>query len=215
MSTMAPTIRNSNLLLRNPPGSRRATSVLAPRCPRMAKGAPDVGGEPCRRGAVLRTLSTGCCFRSRKLLRSGSLVPAKTLVGRGPGGREGRVVVVDVRTLEGEVRELIRRSGLDPARDEVKVRRSSRTRSGTTTSVPCTAGCRSFPIDAASRGGGDTVAGYGPLQQYFDDPSVEEVWIKGRLTPGYGARGLTRQVLLAGRPHAALHACSPASGHVR
>ena len=28
-----------------------------------------------------------------------------------------------VRTLEGEVRELIRRSGLDPARDEVAVRR--------------------------------------------------------------------------------------------
>lgn len=29
------------------------------------------------------------------------------------------------------------------------------------------------------------VAGFGPLQQYFDDPLVEELWIKERLTVGY------------------------------
>jgi len=28
----------------------------------------------------------------------------------------------------------------------------------------------------------DAVAGFGPLQQYLDDPTVEEVWINGRLT---------------------------------
>ena len=32
-------------------------------------------------------------------------------------------------------------------------------------------------VDAASRAVWDTVAGYGPLQQYFDDPSVEEIWV--------------------------------------
>ena len=32
-------------------------------------------------------------------------------------------------------------------------------------------------IDAASKAVWDTVAGYGPLQQYFDDPAVEEIWV--------------------------------------
>lgn len=28
------------------------------------------------------------------------------------------------------------------------------------------------------------VAGFGPLQRYFDDPDIEEVWINARLTVG-------------------------------
>ena len=32
-------------------------------------------------------------------------------------------------------------------------------------------------LEAASRSLWDSVAGYGPLQQYFDDPSVEEIWV--------------------------------------
>ena len=83
-----------------------------------------------------------------------------------------------VHTLEGEVRELIRRSGLDPARDEGEVRRlvseavadyDERSMSG---GMPVLT-----DVDAASRAVWDTVAGYGPLQQYFDDPSVEEIWV--------------------------------------
>ncbi|MDP1878666.1 MAG: hypothetical protein Q8M17_14040 [Actinomycetota bacterium] len=31
------------------------------------------------------------------------------------------------------------------------------------------------------------VAGFGPLQQYFDDPDVEELWINDRLTQGLKA----------------------------
>ena len=31
--------------------------------------------------------------------------------------------------------------------------------------------------DAASKAVWDTVAGFGPLQQYFDDPAVEEIWV--------------------------------------
>ena len=90
-----------------------------------------------------------------------------------------------VHTLEGEVRELIRRSGLDPARDEGEVRRlvseavadyDERSMSG---GMPVLT-----DVDAASRAVWDTVAGYGPLQQYFDDPSVEEIWVNERLTPG-------------------------------
>lgn len=83
-----------------------------------------------------------------------------------------------VRTLEHEVRELIRRSGLDPARDEVKVRRlvkdavsdyDERSMHG---GMPLLA-----DLEAASKAVWDTVAGYGPLQQYFDDPTVEEIWV--------------------------------------
>ena len=32
-------------------------------------------------------------------------------------------------------------------------------------------------VDAASRAVWDTVAGFGPLQRFLDDPSVEEIWI--------------------------------------
>ena len=115
---------------------------------------------------------------------SGSLVLARTLTGRGPVEREGRGVDA-VRTLEHEVRELIRRSGLDPARDEVKVRRlvqdavtdyDERSMHG---GMPLLA-----DLAAASKALWDTVAGYGPLQQYFDDPTVEEIWVNGRLSRG-------------------------------
>jgi pilus assembly protein CpaF len=81
-----------------------------------------------------------------------------------------------VQTLEGEVRELIRRSGLDPLRDESAVRRlvrdavadyDERSMSG---GLPVLA-----DVGAASKALWDSVIGYGPLQQYLDDPSVEEV----------------------------------------
>jgi hypothetical protein len=34
----------------------------------------------------------------------------------------------------------------------------------------------------AARAVFDAAAGFGPLQQYIDDPTVEEVWINDRLT---------------------------------
>ena len=83
-----------------------------------------------------------------------------------------------VRTLEGEVRELIRRSGLDPARDETEVRRLVREAVADYDERSLLGGMPVLTdVDAASRAVWDTVAGYGPLQQYFDDPSVEEIWV--------------------------------------
>ena len=83
-----------------------------------------------------------------------------------------------VRTLEGEVRELIRRSGLDPARDEGEVRRLVREAVTDYDERSLLGGMPVLTdVDAASRAVWDTVAGYGPLQQYFDDPSVEEIWV--------------------------------------
>ena len=90
-----------------------------------------------------------------------------------------------VRTLEGEVRELIRRSGLDPARDEGAVRRLVRDAVADYDERSLLGGMPVLAdIDAASRSVWDSVAGYGPLQQYFDDPTVEEIWVKDRLSLG-------------------------------
>jgi len=39
----------------------------------------------------------------------------------------------------------------------------------------------------------DAVAGFGPLQKYLDDPTVDEVWIEDRVTARWddcAARGL-------------------------
>ncbi|MGL5930464.1 MAG: CpaF family protein [Dermatophilaceae bacterium] len=82
------------------------------------------------------------------------------------------------RALEGEVRELIRRSGLDPARDEPQVRRLVR---DAVTDYEERSMHGGMPVladtDAAAKAVWDTVAGFGPLQQYFDDPEVEEIWV--------------------------------------
>lgn len=85
-----------------------------------------------------------------------------------------------VAILESEVRELIRRRGLDPVQEPAAVRELV---------VHAVA-----DYDARSLLGGvppladqpgaikslvDTIAGLGPLQQYLDDPEIEEIWING------------------------------------
>ena len=93
-----------------------------------------------------------------------------------------------VRTLETEVRELIRRSGLDPARDEAQVRRLVRDAVSDYDERSVHGGMPVLAdIEAASRAVWDTVAGFGPLQQYFDDPSVEEIWVNEPV-PGSSSR---------------------------
>ncbi|WP_235506764.1 CpaF family protein [Terrabacter sp. Root181] len=83
-----------------------------------------------------------------------------------------------VRHVEGEVRELIRRSGLDPASDSKAVRRlvqeavqdyDERSLHGGLPSL----GDQRLAVHSILA----VVAGYGPLQQYFDDAAVEEIWI--------------------------------------
>jgi pilus assembly protein CpaF len=83
-----------------------------------------------------------------------------------------------VALLESEVRELIRRRGVDPARDHADLRNlvdaaiadyDERSLLGVVDPLPDRAEAAKDLIDA--------VAGLGPLQRYLDDPSVEEVWI--------------------------------------
>ena len=104
-----------------------------------------------------------------------------------------------VAIVSDEVRELIRRQGLDPARDGAGLRRlvqevladyDARTLTGALPPLP--EGGR------AAKQVIDTVAGFGALQQYLDDPTVEEIWIN---EPGkvfvarHGVNELTTTIL--------------------
>ena len=83
-----------------------------------------------------------------------------------------------VKTVETEVRELIRRSGLDPVRetaevaDLVRAAVSDYDERSTHGGLPMLGN-----VEAAVKSVLDTVAGFGPLQRFFDDPQVEEIWI--------------------------------------
>jgi pilus assembly protein CpaF len=94
-----------------------------------------------------------------------------------------------VRQVEDEVRELVRRSGIDPVRDGTQMRRlvhdavqdyDERSLHG---GLPVL-GDPSEAVHSVLA----VVAGYGPLQQYFDDPAVEEIWINSP-TKVFVARG--------------------------
>ncbi len=85
------------------------------------------------------------------------------------------------RIIEREVRELVRRRGLDPGNggaatvrsliDEVVADYGER---GLTASMP--------PLDEpeqVAKAVADRVVGFGPLQPYLEDPEVEELWVNG------------------------------------
>ena len=78
--------------------------------------------------------------------------------------------------LESEVRELVRRRGLDPARDRGSFDELAREALGDYTTRAARGLVPDLPDDA-DRLLADAVAGFGPLQPYLDDPTVEEVWV--------------------------------------
>jgi len=83
-----------------------------------------------------------------------------------------------VRNVESEVRELIRRSGLDPSRDTGAIDRLVRAAVADYDERSLHGGLPALPnVDDAVKSVLDAVAGFGPLQQYFDDPTIEEIWI--------------------------------------
>jgi len=96
-----------------------------------------------------------------------------------------------VRVVEDEVRELIRRSGLDPARHPAEVGRlvhdvitdyDERSLHG---GMPVLVDRQETAKQVL-----DTVAGFGPLQPYFDDPTVERSGSTNRprsSSPGAGS----------------------------
>jgi pilus assembly protein CpaF len=83
-----------------------------------------------------------------------------------------------VRIVEDEVRELIRRRGLDPLHQTAEVRRlveaavtdyDERALMGPLPPLG--------PLELARRFVFDAVAGFGALQPLLDDPGIEEIWI--------------------------------------
>ncbi len=93
--------------------------------------------------------------------------------------------------LEQEVRELVRRRGLDPVRDRAGLERlvaeaaADYDERATLGVVPAL----DDPSDAA-RTVADALGGLGPLQRYLDDPEVEEVWINGPAQVFVARRGV-------------------------
>jgi pilus assembly protein CpaF len=101
--------------------------------------------------------------------------------------------------LETEVRELVRRRGIDPIAEPETVARlvdevvgDYRDRAITSSLPPM------GDAVATSRAVTDAVAGLGPLQPLLDDPAVEEIWINepGRVfVARYGRSELTTVIL--------------------
>src|SRR5436190_9090191 len=103
--------------------------------------------------------------------------------------------------IEDEVRELVRRRGLDPTADPSAVRRlvdevvadyDERSLVGSLPALTDRA--------AATRRVVDAVESYGPLQPFLDDPAVEEIWVNdpGRVFVARGGRSeLTTTILTA------------------
>ncbi len=86
---------------------------------------------------------------------------------------------VDVQ-VEGEVRDVIRRSGLDPARHQHEIDALVRKAVRDFDDRSMRAGRPVLTdLDATAKVILDSVVGYGPLQPYFEDPKVEEIWING------------------------------------
>jgi pilus assembly protein CpaF len=106
-----------------------------------------------------------------------------------------------ITVVEDEVRELVRRRGLDPVADPGAVRRlvdeviSDYDERSVAGSMPQLVDARQ-----TARAVFDAVAGFGPLQKYLDDPTVEEVWINEPTKVFVARRGmheLTTTILTA------------------
>lgn len=102
-----------------------------------------------------------------------------------------------LQLLEDDVRELIRRRRLDPSRDDVAVRDligevldDYDDRSLVGGLVPLA------DRKETHRALLESVAGFGPLQPYLDDPSVEEIWINA--PRGAGERRVMTNVQVNG-----------------
>ena len=107
-----------------------------------------------------------------------------------------------LEVVDGEVRELIRRRGLDPFIDPAPVRVLVRdvvadySERSMSSALPPLADPESVVRDVLDR-----VAGFGPLQRWLDDPEVEEIWVNepGRVFVARRGRSeLTTTILAPG-----------------
>ncbi len=104
---------------------------------------------------------------------------AVTVAAAGGSAGTARTAVAAERIIEHEVRELVRRRGIDPGdgdgggvRSLIEEVIADYAERSLTASMPPLA----EPATVA-KAVADRVIGLGPLQPYFDDPEVEEIWI--------------------------------------
>ena len=101
--------------------------------------------------------------------------------------------------IEERVRDEVRRSGVDPIRDRRAVRRIvDEEVSAHLAELADLESETPEDLEGLARQIHDRVAGFGPLQPFFDDPEVEEIWINepGRIFVARGGRSeLTTTVL--------------------
>ncbi len=80
--------------------------------------------------------------------------------------------------LDADLRLQVQRSGVDPQRDVVLVRRMAERVVGDHDERSLTGAVRQIVDPAAAvEALVANVAGFGPLQRYLDDPEVEEIWV--------------------------------------
>jgi pilus assembly protein CpaF len=105
--------------------------------------------------------------------------------------------------VEGEVRELVRRRGIDPVAEPAVVRRLIDEVVGEYLDRAVTSSLPPLGDPAqVSRAVLDAVAGFGPLQPFLDDRTIEEIWINepGRVFVARRGRSeLTTLILSAGQ----------------
>ena len=83
-----------------------------------------------------------------------------------------------VQRLDGQVRERVRREGVDPQREALVVRRIAEDVVRDHDELSLTGAVAPIADDGAMVGElVARVSGFGPLQPFLDDPEVEEVWI--------------------------------------
>ncbi|WP_431813864.1 hypothetical protein [Kocuria sp. cx-455] len=93
--------------------------------------------------------------------------------------------------IEAEVREQIRKSGLDPLHEVESTRRIVDAAVDDYDLRSARAGLpRVVDLASVRKNVLDLVAGYGPLQPYLDDPAVEEIWINGPAQIEYRFHGV-------------------------
>src|SRR5436305_398550 len=136
-----------------------------------------VGGRPCSPGRVEVALTErGVVHRSAGRRPADRSV---LLQSRSPAENpkpDGGAVPTALDVVDGEVRELIRRRGLDPFTDPAPVRVLVRdvvadySERSLSSALPPIADPESVVRDVLDR-----VAGFGALQRYFDDPEVQEL----------------------------------------
>src|SRR3954469_23547503 len=150
-------------------------------------------------GTRMRPFTTMLATASLRSITSCVLWRSSSWRGARPLGRSLRALV---DLVDGEVRELIRRRGLDPFIDPGPVRVLVRDvvadyseRSMTSAVAPL------GDPESVVRDVLDRVAGFGPLQRYLDDPEIEEIWVNepGRVFVARRGRSeLTTTILGAG-----------------